>query len=46
MKQIVDLEKQLKLAGMNLPKDLFEKAKKYGFSDMQLAYLSGRNNFV
>src|SRR6056297_243900 len=41
MKQIVDLEKQLKLAGMNLPKDLFEKAKKYGFSDMQLAYLSG-----
>ena len=41
MKQIVDLEKQLKLAGMNLPKDLFEKAKKYGFSDKQLAYLSG-----
>jgi len=41
MKQIVDLEKQLKLAGMNLPKDLFEKAKKYGFSDIQLAYLSG-----
>ncbi len=41
MKQIVDLEKQLKLAGMNLPKYLFEKAKKYGFSDMQLAYLSG-----
>ncbi|WP_289020237.1 carbamoyl-phosphate synthase large subunit [Desulfobacter postgatei] len=41
MKQIVDLEKQLKLAGMNLPKDLFEKAKKYGFSDTQLAYLSG-----
>ncbi len=41
MKQIVDLEKQLKLAGMNLPRDLFEKAKKYGFSDKQLAYLSG-----
>ncbi|WP_321494592.1 carbamoyl-phosphate synthase large subunit [uncultured Desulfobacter sp.] len=41
MKQIVDLEKQLQLAGMNLPKDLFEKAKKYGFSDKQLAYLSG-----
>jgi len=41
MKQIVDLEKQLKLAGMNLPRDLFEKAKKYGFSDMQLAHLSG-----
>ena len=29
MKQIVDLEKQLKLAGLNLPKDLFEKAKKH-----------------
>ena len=41
MKQIVDLEKQLKLAGQNMPKDLFEKAKKYGFSDKQLAYLSG-----
>ena len=41
MKQIVDMEKQLKLAGKNLPKDLFEQAKKYGFSDKQLADLSG-----
>lgn len=41
MKQIVDLEKQLKLAGRNLPKDLLEQAKKYGFSDRQLAHLSG-----
>ncbi len=41
MKQIVDLEKQLKLAGKNLPKDLFLQAKKYGFSDKQLAHLSG-----
>jgi len=40
-KQIVDLEKQLKLAGKNLPRDLFEQAKKYGFSDKQLAHLSG-----
>jgi len=40
MKQIVDLEKQIKLAGRDLPKDLFEKAKKYGFSDPQLAYLT------
>ena len=40
-KQIVDLEKQIKLAGKTLPKDLFEKAKKFGFSDMQLAYLTG-----
>ncbi|OGR25175.1 MAG: carbamoyl phosphate synthase large subunit [Desulfobacterales bacterium RIFOXYA12_FULL_46_15] len=41
MKQIVDLEKQIKLAGKNLPRDLFEKAKKYGFSDRQLAFLTG-----
>jgi len=41
MMQIVDLEKQLKLAGQDLPRDLFEKAKKYGFSDKQLAHLSG-----
>ncbi|MCF6248919.1 MAG: carbamoyl-phosphate synthase large subunit [Desulfobacula sp.] len=41
MKQIVDLEKQIKLAGKDLPRDLFEKAKKYGFSDRQLAFLTG-----
>ncbi|WP_022665839.1 carbamoyl-phosphate synthase large subunit [Desulfospira joergensenii] len=41
MKQIVDLEKQIRLAGKDLPKDLFEKAKKYGFSDKQLAFLTG-----
>ena len=41
MKQIVDLEKQIKLAGKSLPRDLFEKAKKYGFSDKQLAFLTG-----
>ena len=40
MKQIVDLEKQIKLAGKEVPKDLFEKAKKYGFSDVQLAHLA------
>ncbi len=40
MKQIVDLEKQLQLAGRELPRDLFEKAKKFGFSDKQLAHLS------
>ena len=40
MKQIVDLEKQIKLAGKDLPQDLLEKAKKYGFSDKQLAYLT------
>ena len=41
MKQIVDLEKQLTLAGKDIPRDLFEKAKKFGFSDKQLAHLSG-----
>ncbi|MDA3917040.1 MAG: carbamoyl-phosphate synthase large subunit [Deltaproteobacteria bacterium] len=40
MKQIVDLEKQLKLAGKEVPKNLFEKAKKYGFSDVQLAHIA------
>jgi carbamoyl-phosphate synthase large subunit len=40
MKQIVELEKQIKLAGRDLPRDLFEKAKKYGFSDRQIAYLT------
>jgi carbamoyl-phosphate synthase large subunit len=40
MKQIVDMENQIKLAGKNLPKDLLEKAKKYGFSDRQLAHLT------
>ena len=40
MKQIVDLEKQITLAGKDMPRDLFEKAKKYGFSDKQLAHLT------
>lgn len=40
MKQLVDLEKQIKLAGKNLPKALFEKAKKFGFSDKQLSCLT------
>jgi carbamoyl-phosphate synthase large subunit len=39
MKQIVDLEKQITLAGKDLPRDLFEKAKKYGFSDQQMAFM-------
>ncbi|MBU2431032.1 MAG: carbamoyl-phosphate synthase large subunit, partial [Proteobacteria bacterium] len=40
MKQIVDLEKQIRLTGKDLPKDLLLKAKKYGFSDHQLAFLT------
>jgi carbamoyl-phosphate synthase large subunit len=41
MKQIVDLEKQITLAGKDLPRDLFEKAKKHGFSDKQLGFMAG-----
>ena len=44
MKQIVDLEKQIQLAGKDLPRNLFEKAKKYGFSDIQLAHLTKRTD--
>ncbi len=40
MRQIVELENQIKLAGKNLPGTLLEKAKKYGFSDRQLAHLT------
>jgi carbamoyl-phosphate synthase large subunit len=40
MRQIVEVENQIKLAGKNLPGELLEKAKKYGFSDKQLAYLT------
>jgi len=31
---------EMALAGKDLPRDLFEKAKKYGFSDNQLAHLT------
>lgn len=40
MKQLVDLEKQINLAGKSLPESLFEKAKKFGFSDKQLSCLT------
>ena len=40
MRQIVELENQIILAGKNLPRDLLKKAKKYGFSDRQLAHLT------
>ncbi len=39
MKQIVDLEKEIE-AG--LTPELFKKAKEWGFSDIQLAHLTGR----
>ena len=40
MKQIVDFEKEICAAGPDLPFDLLEKAKKWGFSDVQLAHLT------
>ncbi len=44
MKQIVEFEKEICLAGQNFsqnfPIDILEKAKKWGFSDVQLAFLT------
>jgi carbamoyl-phosphate synthase large subunit len=40
IKQIVDLEKELESAGTNFSDDLLHKAKSWGFSDIQLGYLS------
>ncbi len=40
IQQIVDVEKEIEKHNLNsIPKDLFKKAKEYGFSDYQLAYL-------
>lgn len=39
--RIVELEKELRLAGKNLSQKLLLKSKKFGFSDRQLAFLSG-----
>ena len=52
IKDIVDLEKEISsfvtnssglTASKTLPVELFRKAKEYGFSDRQLAYLTGVN---
>lgn len=40
MKQIVDFEKEICSAGHDLPFDILKKAKKWGFSDIQLAHLT------
>ena len=40
LKQIVELEKQIAAAGNAIPEALFKKAKSWGFSDVQLAYLT------
>ncbi|MGD9056977.1 MAG: carbamoyl-phosphate synthase large subunit [Desulfobacterales bacterium] len=39
--QIVDLEQQIQTAGTTLPDVLLKKAKEWGFSDVQLAHLTG-----
>ena len=42
IKQIVDLEQDLAAAGIdNMAPDMLRKAKEYGFSDVQLAWLTG-----
>ena len=40
MKQIVEFEKEIILAGPDIPREILEKAKKWGFSDVQLAFLT------
>ncbi len=41
MQQIIELEQQLKKAPSDLPQSLLRKAKSWGFSDPQIAYLTG-----
>ncbi len=43
MKQIVEFEKEIVLAGPDLPGNILEKAKKWGFSDVQLAFLTKKS---
>jgi carbamoyl-phosphate synthase large subunit len=41
MKQLVEFEKTIALEGKDLPKDMLVKAKRWGYSDKQLAHLTG-----
>jgi len=41
IQQIVTLEQELTAAGNQISKTLYQKAKAWGFSDIQLAYLTG-----
>jgi len=41
MKQIVEFEKRIRLAGKDISQETLEKAKRMGFSDRQLAHLTG-----
>ena len=41
MKQLVEFDKTITLAGRDLPKETLKKAKRWGYSDRQLAHLTG-----
>ncbi|MDA3895198.1 MAG: carbamoyl-phosphate synthase large subunit, partial [Desulfobacteraceae bacterium] len=41
LQQIVDMEQQIAKTGDNISLDELKKAKKYGFSDVQLGFLTG-----
>ncbi|MFH1991859.1 MAG: carbamoyl-phosphate synthase large subunit [Pseudomonadota bacterium] len=43
VKQIVELEQEIAAGGNHIPEALFKKAKAWGFSDVQLAYLTGKS---
>ncbi|HKK90615.1 MAG TPA: carbamoyl-phosphate synthase large subunit [Desulfobacteraceae bacterium] len=40
IKQIVEFEKEIRFAGENLSREMLEKAKRWGFSDTQIAFLT------
>ncbi|MDY0374546.1 MAG: carbamoyl-phosphate synthase large subunit [Desulfobacterium sp.] len=41
MKQMVEFEKTIILAGQEIPKEMLKKAKRWGYSDRQLSHLTG-----
>ncbi len=41
IQQIVTMEQQIRIAGQTMPFDLFQKVKSFGFSDIQIAALTG-----
>ncbi|MFH2219631.1 MAG: carbamoyl-phosphate synthase large subunit [Pseudomonadota bacterium] len=41
IKQIVDLEQKIRACGREIPEDILKTAKSWGFSDVQLAHLTG-----
>ncbi|ACN17825.1 CarB2 [Desulforapulum autotrophicum HRM2] len=43
MKQLVEFDKTITLAGRELPKEMLKKAKRWGYSDRQLAHLTGNS---